>query len=107
MRKTMTIAFAATLLGLGGCATTKDDPVHLTNGDAGTVTAAPAIATPAPTAPTAEVNGQFIDAAAVLDKLEEIGCKLSEVQIREVKRGGHFGAKCVIDDPLNAKVEDL
>ncbi len=117
MRKLTTIALVATLVGLGGCgfAETKEAPIQLTNGGAGTVAAIPAIAAPAP-APTiiaidqptkTTVNGQFIDAAAVLDKLDEIGCKLSDLEIRVVKRGGHFSAKCIVTDPLNANLEDL
>ena len=115
MRNTITIALVATLFGLAGCGTFDEKPVPLMNVNAGTVTAIPAIAAPAP-APTTIVtnipqspamNGKFIDAAAVLDKLDEIGCKLSDLEIRVVKRGGHFSAKCVVTDPLNASIDDL
>jgi len=115
MRKTITIALMATLFGLAGCGTFDEKPVPLTNVNAGTVPVIPTIAAPA-SAPTiiaieeptkTTVNGQFIDAAAVLDKLDEIGCKLSDLEIRVVKRGGHFSAKCIVVDPLNANLEDL
>lgn len=117
MRKTTTIALAATLIALGGCASAEKTPMALTNGDAGT-SAAPVIRVPEPTpAPVAipvatttdpvTVNGSFIDAAAILDKLDDIGCKLTALEIRAVKRGGHFSASCKISDPLNAKIDDL
>lgn len=116
MRKTTTIALVATLVGLAGCSTFDEKPVPLTNSGAGTVIATPAPVALAPVPVTViaieeptktAVNGQFIDAAAVLDKLDEIGCKLSDLEIRVVKRGGHFSAKCIVTDPLNANLEDL
>ena len=51
MRNTITIALVATLFGLAGCSTFDEKPVPLMNVNAGTVTAIPAIAAPAP-APT-------------------------------------------------------
>ena len=111
MRKTTTIALAVILGGLAGCSTFDEKPVQTTNVAADTVVATPAPVAPAPTAidePTqVKVDGTFIDAAAILQKLDDIGCRLSELTLREVKRGGHFGVKCVINDPLNTAVEDL
>lgn len=113
MRKTTIIACVAILVGLAGCSATEEKPTLTANGDAGAAAETPVVVPepalePSPVAePEVRVTGQYIDAEAILDKLEEIGCKLTDLQVRAVKRGAHFGATCKVEDPLNASVEDL
>jgi len=109
--KNVVIVLCAAVL-LGGCgAAEKKESIAVTPTLAAettpTLTPEPVIAGPIEATIIAPMHGGYIDAVGLLQKLDEIGCTLDRITIREVKRGGAFSASCIVTDPLNVPVEDL
>lgn len=113
MIKTLTIAILA--IAISGCsAFGGDEPVAAapvagnTGNVAGNPGNVPIIETPAPAVKPTTIEARYIDIGPVLDKLNEMGCVIDKLELREVSRGGHASINCVKKvDALNAEIGDL
>ncbi len=108
--KSVVVLCVAVLLGACGGAETKESiAVTPTLAAETTPTFTQDVLIDGPTEATviAPMKGGYIDAVGLLQKLDEIGCTLDEITIREVKRGGLFTASCVVTDPLNMPADKL
>lgn len=109
MIKTLTIAILAIALGGCGMFDSKDESLTAAPVPA-TTTAPPAIETltAAPAVKQTTVETRYINIEPVLDKLNEMGCTVEKLELREVSRGGHVSINCVQQiDPLNVDAGNL
>ncbi len=114
MIKTLTIAILAFALAGCGMFESKDAPLDpgYTSSNVATTAPTPTIETlttaPAPAARPTTVNTRYIDIGPVLDKLNDMGCVIDKLELREVSRGGHASINCVKRiDALNADIDKL